>query len=116
MQELEEEVAEEQQENTKKERYAHLKEWQFKPGVSGNPNGRPKGAISLKQWAKNYIQTLSDEERLEFLAGMDKRTIWEMAEGKPKQENELTGNLTISQVLDQLDNDGQPPEEQTVET
>lgn len=110
MQELEEETQEQ-----RPNKGDNLKPWQFKPGQSGNPGGRPKGTVSLKTWAKNYIQTLSDEERIEFLTGMNKKDVWEMAEGKAKQENEVTGNLTISQVLDQLDNNGQSPQEQGVE-
>ena len=45
----------------------------FKPGVSGNPKGRPPGTKSLKTYAKEYLLSLSDEEKLEFMAGMDKR-------------------------------------------
>ncbi len=85
------------------------KPWLFKPGVSGNPKGRPPGSKSLKTYAKEYLLSLSDEEKLEFMAGMEKKTVWEMAEGKAKQDTEITGNLTISQVLDSLD-DGQTPQ------
>lgn len=70
----------------------HLKAWQFKKGQSGNPSGKPKGAVSLKTWARNYIQTLSDDEKLEFLEGMNKKDIWEMAEGKPETKTDVTSN------------------------
>lgn len=68
--------------------------WLFKPGQSGNPGGRPKGSKSLKTYAKEYLQTLTDEEKMEYLAGLDKKIIWEMAEGKPKSDVEISGELT----------------------
>lgn len=68
--------------------------WLFKPGVSGNPGGRPKGSKSLKTYAKEYLLSLTDEEKLEYMKGMDKRVIWEMSEGKAKQDLELSGELT----------------------
>ena len=62
----------ETQEQPNKQPADHLKPWQFKPGVSGNPGGRPKGSKSLKTFAREYLESLSDEEKLEFLKGMDK--------------------------------------------
>lgn len=68
----------------------HLKAWQFKPGVSGNPGGRKPGVKSLKQYAKEYLLSLSDEDKLEYMKGMDKKIIWEMAENKAKQDTDIT--------------------------
>ncbi len=87
---MEEEELLEQPENSA----TRLKPWQFKKGQSGNPNGRPPGK-SLKERAKAMLNAMSEEEEQEFLAGIDKRTIWEMAEGKPQQDTKIDGNLDI---------------------
>lgn len=100
--------ATEQQENSKVPE--QLRPWQFKPGQSGNPSGRPKGAVSLKEYAKKMLYEMDEEERLEFMRGMDKKTVWEMAEGKAKQDTEITGNISISQVLDTLETNGSTTE------
>ncbi len=92
------ETVEEQPEKQSYNPAEHLKPWQFKPGVSPNPNGRPKGAKSLKTYAKEYLLSLSDEEKLEYMKGMDKKTIWEMAEDKAGQGVNVTGELT-SKIL-----------------
>jgi len=67
-----------------------LRRYVFKPG---NP-GRPKGSKSVKTFAKEYLESLPDDEKMEFLNTVDPKTIWEMAEGKPKQDMELSGELT----------------------
>lgn len=90
--------AAEQQKEQESKRGAHLEPWRFQPGQSGNPSGRPKGRKSLKTYAKEYLESLSDEEKLEYMKAMDKKTIWEMAEGKPKQDMEIGGEMTAKIV------------------
>lgn len=81
-------------EQDEKQDYEWLKPWQFQPGKSGNPAGRPKGSKSLKTFAKEYLLSLTDEEKMEFMKGMDKKIIWEMAEDKPGQGVNVSGELT----------------------
>lgn len=66
--------------------------WLFKPGQSGNPSGRPKGSISLKEYAKKMLREMTDEERAEFMKGLPKEFIWKMAEGMPDTKNDITTN------------------------
>lgn len=82
-------------------RTEHLKPWQFKRGQSGNPGGKPKGTVSLKTFVKNYIQNLNDDEKLEFMEGIDKKTIWEMSEGKAKQDIEIEGEVSMLVKIDE---------------
>jgi len=65
------------------------KPWLFKPGQSGNPKGRPPGTKTLKTYAMEYLKSLDDDEKLEFMQGIDKKIIWEMAEGKPDNKSEV---------------------------
>jgi hypothetical protein len=72
--------------------------WLFKKGQpSANPLGRPPGR-SLKDRAKAYLSGLTDEEAVEFFEGMNKKDVWEMAEGRADTKNEINGNITISGV------------------
>ena len=86
----------------KNKRNEHLRPWMYKKGQSGNPNGRPHG-ISLKEYARKKFRTMTDEEREEFFNGMDKKTLWEMAEGKPEAKVEHSGKITteVSSMSDE---------------
>jgi hypothetical protein len=75
-----------------------LKPWLWKKGFCPNPSGRPKGK-TMKQYAQEYILKMTDEERDEWLEGIDKKTIWEMSEGKPKQDLDIEANVTGPSVI-----------------
>jgi len=92
------------EEQSKTGRADHLKPWQFKPGQSGNLEGRPEGP-SLKEWSKSYLKRLNAKERKEFMTGIDKKIVWEMAEGKPDTKTEVKAEVSVNGLKELSDNE-----------
>jgi hypothetical protein len=78
--------------------YFEERPWLWKPGQSGNILGRPKGK-SMKEYARQYLERMTDEERDEWLAGIPKEKIWEMGEGSAKKDIEVDATITGPKVI-----------------
>lgn len=72
-----------------KKQYDWLKPYQFKPGQSGNPEGKTPGK-SLKTYLREYFESLSPEEKAEFFRHIDPEMAWRMAEGNPATQTDVT--------------------------
>lgn len=72
------------------------KPWLWKKGQSGNLSGRPKGK-SMKDYVREYLSKMTDEERDGWLEGINKIDLFKMAEGNPdtKNDNHIEGTLSI---------------------
>ena len=73
----------------------------FKPGVSGNPNGKPKGTISITSRIKSELQKCAKDSKKSYLDILIERilykalqegdkdmikAIWSYVDGMPKQD------------------------------
>ena len=72
-----------------KNKVDYIRPYMWKKGQSGNILGRPKGK-TLKEWTKDYLERMTDEERDEFMEGIPKDMIWKMAEGNPQTNTDIT--------------------------
>lgn len=80
-------------EETDKHVPKQLKPYLWKKGVSGNPAGRPKGK-TLKEFAREYLESLPDDEKVDYLASLPTDIVWRMAEGQPKQDMDIKAEMT----------------------
>lgn len=88
-----------EQEETPQEQI-NSRPWLYKKGQSGNPGGRKVGSKSMKTYIKEKLAVMTEEEREVFLEGLDKRTLWEMAEGRAETKSDITsGGEKLDTIL-----------------
>ncbi len=73
---------------TQPKRYDYLKQYQFQKGNAGGP-GRPKGK-SLKEFAREFLMAMNDEDKATYLASLPEDLVWKMAEGNPETKTDVT--------------------------
>lgn len=83
---------------TYKKPYHWLEAYHFKKGNKMS-TGRPKGSKSMKAYAKEMLEDMEPEERIEFLKKIDESIVWQMAEGRPEAKVEVTTQETPYDTL-----------------
>ena len=86
-------------EKPRKKSYDWLKQYQFQKGNNANPNGRPKGK-SLKEFAREFLMALPDEEKTNYLACLPEDIVWKMAEGNPDIGVQHSGEVEFKIKID----------------
>lgn len=84
----------------------------YKKGQSGNPGGRPKN--TLKEYSKQKLAEMTEDEREAFLEGIDKKTIWEMAEGKAEAKTDLYIKELPKPIVDVIPKDNSNKEDNSI--
>ena len=86
------------QQNIREKRIAQLAPFMYKKGQTGNSLGRYMGGLSGKERLKRKIAGMTDEEFEEWCEGMNKIDLFKMAEGNPKNDVEMSGEL-VSKII-----------------
>lgn len=71
-----------------KKQFDWLKAYQWQKGQSGNPGGRPKK--TLKVFAREFLESMSDEDRIDYFKTLNPEIVWKMAEGNPETKTDVT--------------------------
>ncbi len=76
-----------------------LKPWQFQPGQSGNPAGRPKGSSSIRDSIRQYLEDNPHEmtKMIQRFIEKNPEFMWQMMEGAPPKAV-VVGNLDGSNI------------------
>jgi len=82
-------MAEEPNKTEDKREFNRREDGTFGENNNANPKGRPKGK-TLKEWLKDRLAVMTDEEREEWLKVISKDLQWRMAEGNPHQTGDIT--------------------------
>ena len=88
---------EEDNEESLNNRYSNvpkqLRKYVFKAG--NRMGGRPVGAKSLKTYTREYLEGMTDDERVEYLNSLNPEFVWKMGEGLPDSKTETTGTTKV---------------------
>lgn len=80
--------------------------WLWRKGQSGNPGGRPVGSKSMKSYVQERFLKMTDEEKEEFLDGLNKIDLFKMAEGNPQSDVTTKGEaITVPPDRETMDLD-----------
>lgn len=90
-----------------KKQYDWLKGYQFVKGQSGNPEGRKPGK-SLKTFAREYLESLPDDQKVEYLKTLPTEIVWKMAEGNPQNDMTSDGQAIVMNIVNYDRNNNSP--------
>ena len=63
----------------------------------GNKFGSRKKKNSMKEFARQFLLAMTDEEKIKFMNSLDPDIVWRMAEGNPAQDV-TSGGEKIKQI------------------
>lgn len=88
--------------NKTEEKRERNEKGQFVDGNPGSP-GRPKGK-TLKEFAREFLLSMSDDDKRDFLNSLSKDIVWRMAEGNPHQSSDIDIEIKPQPIADVLQN------------